>query len=459
MRNKSGAFFPDAPLVLFVNPYIHDFAAYDVWARPYGLLSVAGFLRMAGFRVAYLDCLDRFHPAASPADPAARNGRGPYVKTPIEKPPVFADIPRRFSRYGLPPEIIRAELSAMETPDLIFVTSIMTYWYTGAAETISLVKSVFPNTPVVLGGIYPALLPDHAKKTSGADRVAANADLAQSLDLAIRLTRYSPPTEALSGFDPRNPDTWPYPAWDLQRQIPFVPLITSFGCPFRCDYCASPVLAPVRMEKSPRNVMEEIIYWRREFGVTRFVLYDDAFLINAETHAIPLLEAVVRSGLDLRFFTPNALHIRGMGEKTSRLLKAAGFSSVRLGLETTWFSPEKRADRKVTARQFEAALFHLNQAGYAKDQIKAYLLAGLPEQDPEEVAQAIVAAREAGVTPVPAYYSPIPRTPLWEAARAVSRYDLKNEPLCCNNAVFPCMAGGFSWEVITRLKNLAQNTP
>ena len=38
--------------MLLVNPPIYDFAAYDFWMRPYGLLSVAGKLRgQADFRL------------------------------------------------------------------------------------------------------------------------------------------------------------------------------------------------------------------------------------------------------------------------------------------------------------------------------------------------------------------------------------------------------------------------
>ena len=83
--------------ILLVNPWIHDFAAYDVWARPLGLLTLAAILRLHGYRVSYLDCLDRFHPRAPQSDPFKRNGRGPYHKTEIPKPPGLADVPRTFS--------------------------------------------------------------------------------------------------------------------------------------------------------------------------------------------------------------------------------------------------------------------------------------------------------------------------------------------------------------------------
>ena len=49
------------PRILLVNPPIYDFAAYDFWLKPYGLLSAAGCLRgRAEFSL--FDYLDRLGP-------------------------------------------------------------------------------------------------------------------------------------------------------------------------------------------------------------------------------------------------------------------------------------------------------------------------------------------------------------------------------------------------------------
>ena len=67
----------NSPHILLVNPWIHDFAAYDFWAKPLGLLALAALLRSHGLSVSYIDCLDRFHPGAAGGDPSARYGRVP----------------------------------------------------------------------------------------------------------------------------------------------------------------------------------------------------------------------------------------------------------------------------------------------------------------------------------------------------------------------------------------------
>ena len=58
--------------ILCINPWIYDFAAYNTWIEPLGLLTVAGVLRAAGHEVALIDCLDRHHPDAPAPSLAAR---------------------------------------------------------------------------------------------------------------------------------------------------------------------------------------------------------------------------------------------------------------------------------------------------------------------------------------------------------------------------------------------------
>ena len=48
--------------VLLISPWIYDFAAYDLWSEPLGLLYIAALLREYGYEVSLIDCLDRHHP-------------------------------------------------------------------------------------------------------------------------------------------------------------------------------------------------------------------------------------------------------------------------------------------------------------------------------------------------------------------------------------------------------------
>ncbi len=449
MSNSGNA---SPPHVLLVNPWIHDFAAYDFWAKPYGLLSLAAVLRRYGARISYIDCLDRFHPKAPAGDPLARHGRGPYLKRPIPHPKGLEDIERTYSRYGIPPDWFRQDLRMLDRPDLILVTSLMTYWYPGVFETIAELKSVFSNVPVVLGGVYARLYPDHARRLSGADAIVT--DRGESLAEIVReFTGWALPAR----LDFNEMDTWPLPAFDLQHCINYVPLLTGRGCPYGCAYCAASLLEPQFKRRSPSSVVAEIIHWHRHHGVKDFAFYDDALLVNAADHALPIFEGVIQAGLPLSFHTPNAIHIRAVTARLAETMKQAGFHTLRLGLETASREERSGLDEKVASDEFTRAIGYLLAAGFNADQVGAYLLVGLPGQTFTSVEASIVAVKRAGIRPVLAYYTPIPHTELWPRAMAASRYDLAADPIFCNNAIFPCRSEKFSWPALSRLKALIQS--
>jgi radical SAM superfamily enzyme YgiQ (UPF0313 family) len=310
---------------------------------------------------------------------------------------------------------------------------------------------MFADVPLILGGIYATLCHDHARLTAGADRVVSGAAEAALLDMVAEVTGF----RTSARFDPQDLETYPHPAHDLQHRIGYVPLLTTKGCPFACAYCAAKKLNPDRVIRSPEGIVDEICRWHRDFGVRDFVFYDDALLMQAEHHAVPLFEGVIRRGPRIRFHTPNALHIRWITPAVARLMKRAGFETVRLGLETADTHRRPEQEQKVTADEFQRTADCLKQAGFEKPQVGAYLLAGLPGQSFEEIAASIQIVKDNGVTPILAHYSPIPHTDLWPAAVAASRYDLAADPIFTNNAILPCRKETFSWETITRLKMLA----
>jgi len=444
----------DTPHILLVNPWIDDFAAYDVWAQPLGLLTLAGLLRRQGYKLTYVDCLDRFHPRAPRSDPFARCGRGPYIKTSLPNPPELEGVPRRYSRYGIRRDWFLEDLAHISTPDLILVTSMMTYWYPGVRATIAILKQTFPGTPIVLGGIYAALSQEHAERVCGADKVIAGGIDGSVLEIIGRLSRYAGGTV----YDPQDVNTYPYPAWELRRQINYIPILTSFGCPFDCAYCASRFLQPSCRRRRPQAVVEEILFWHRTTGIRDFILYDDAFLLDADAHAALILEGVIRSGVQLRFHTPNALHIRGLTPSIVDLLARAGFHTIRLGLETTVRPSGQADDHKVKLEEFVQAADRLRQAGFTHQEVGAYLLIGLPDQRLETVADSIHVVKDRGIRPILAYYTPIPHTRMWTRAVAASRYDLAADPIFCNNAIFPCQPDNFSWKHISKLKEMTRMT-
>jgi radical SAM superfamily enzyme YgiQ (UPF0313 family) len=425
-----------APSLILINPWIYDFAAYDLWSKPLGLLYLAGYLRACGFNIHLIDCLAVHHPVLknSALPPRRAYGTGKFLREKAARSPALKHVPRSYSRYGIPKQLFVNALREAKQPDAILVTSLMTYWYPGVTEAIAVAREVHPRTPILLGGIYARLCENHAIATSGADRVVTGISLQgmaklldELLDLGIVVNDAAPPSEGL-----------PLPAFDLLHGLDHVSLLTSTGCPYRCEYCASHFLNPQFLTQDPHQVINEILHWHRERGIRDFVFYDDALLVGFEKHLGLILEGVLKQNLAIRLHTPNALHVKELTPGAAELLWRAGFKTIRLGFETSDMTMHQNLDRKLAEGDFEKAVYWLRVAGFAKEQIGAYILAGLPGQSVGSVKQSVEFVNRVGAMPYLAEYSPIPHTPLWEKAVAASQYDLVSEPLFHNNTLLPC---------------------
>jgi len=425
--------------IILINPWIYDFAAYDLWSKPLGLLYIAGYLKKLGYDVHLIDCLDVHHPDMKTGGSIRhavrrRYGTGKYWRQGIPTPSALCHINRTYSRYGITKEVFIRELQMIQSPSAILVTSLMTYWYPGVFEAISIAKKVHPGVPVILGGIYARLCEAHARQFSGADYISTGVFLPDMGSIPDMLKKFN----IMPLGTPTNDFETPYPAFDILNKPDYVCIMTSTGCPYRCRYCASSYLYPEFSRRDPMEVIEEIRFWNREYGISDFAFYDDALLVNSERYAAPMMEGIFNSGLNIRFHTPNALHIKEISREIAGLLYASGFRTIRLGLETSDMDRHNNLDNKVSEGDFEKAVKNLKEAGFKKKDIGAYILMGLPDQAVKSVEDTIRFVGEAGAVPYLAEYSPIPHTTLWDESIRCSSYDLANEPLFHNNTLLPC---------------------
>jgi radical SAM superfamily enzyme YgiQ (UPF0313 family) len=445
-----------SPHILLINPWVTDFAAYNLWIKPLGLLRIGSFLREKGFRITFIDCLDFYAKKKE-------YGVGKFFKTKIGKPFPIKSIPRNYSRYGMTEEMLTERLSAVEKPDVIGITSGMTYWYPGLFKVIELIKRSFKEVPTLLGGIYATLCHDHALKFSGADFVIQGKGEAKILDVISELTqfRFTPNSELRtenslgSLFDPfefRNAFV-PYPCFDLYPQLDSVCISTSKGCPFQCAYCASRFLDKEFARRDPLEVVKEIEYWTTQYQIKNIAFYDDALLIEPYSHIVPILKDVIRRDIRCNFHAPNGLHIRGTDKEVASLLFRSQFKTIRLGFETSNETEQIETGRKVTNQEFSNAVRNLKKAGYSPEEIGVYILAGLPGQRAEEVEESIAYTKEAGAKPILVEYSPVPGTSLFEVAMRTSQFDIENEPLFHNNSILPCQWEGFTPADYRKLKD------
>jgi radical SAM superfamily enzyme YgiQ (UPF0313 family) len=442
---------PSKKNILLINPWIYDFTAYDFWMKPLGLLYMAALLKKyTNFNLSFIDCLDRDHPSLKMRLRTKEDGRGSFPKEEVSKPRVYEEIPRKYSRYGIPIELFKDELDRAGLPDLVLLTCTMTYWYPGVQFVVDHVRKKFGRVPIILGGVYPSLLPSHALAQTGVDVVCRGPGENQLFSLI---------NEVLGDGicpDPKiaTLDEMPFPAYSYLRNASTLPLLTSRGCPLRCSFCASFLLFEGFEQRSVDGVLRELEVMSRVHKAENIAFYDDALLLNKQKHIIPLLKGIVEKNCGLSFHTPNGLHVGEIDFELAVLLKKAGFGTLYLSQETFEEEIIKESCPKVSPGDLDRAIDCLIRAGFGRENIHVYLIVGLPGQNVSGVRESIRNVHDHGVLPHLAYFSPIPGTPEWE--KLVSRgYLEKNaDPLLHNKIIFPYVWGDIAPDELESLKKM-----
>ncbi|MDD5454238.1 MAG: B12-binding domain-containing radical SAM protein [Candidatus Ratteibacteria bacterium] len=441
--------------ILLINPWVCDFGLYDLWMKPFGLLRVAALLKMRGYNLSYIDFLDRHHPKIKKSIRNDDFGCGKFYKKQIPKPEPIKDVARPYFIYGLPEELITEKIKNTPSPDFILMTSGMTYWYPGLEYTAKFLKKKFPNVPIVLGGIYATLLSEHAKSLEGIDYVVSGADLpAVCRQLSsIFGQNISPHTKSFS--------VGVYPEYGLLSDTSSLVIETSKGCPFNCSYCGSQLFNKHFVQRGPKEVVEEIEFYLKNYGVKDIAFYDDALLVNADKHIIPILDGVLEipytknSGAGINFHTPNGLHVRFIDKKLARKLKEANFRTITLSFETVDPARQKNTGGKVTTEEFKEAVENLKAAGFANKEISAYLMVGMPHQKEDEAREGIEFLHRLKIHITLVTYSLVPNTSDEKMLKQEGLIDDGLDPLWQNDTIFPLIEGNFSLSSIKKLRDYA----
>ena len=142
-------------------------------------------------------------------------------------------------------------------PDLIFVTSIFTYWSKYVKDAVKYCKKEYSGVPVVVGGIYASLMPEFCKKDTGCDYI-------------------------IQGIIPEVEELIPaYDLVDVDYQI----IHTTRGCIRRCGACGVYQIEPEWICK--KSIKDEIIK-------KKIVFYDNNMLAN------PHIEDILNELIELK---------------------------------------------------------------------------------------------------------------------------------------------------------------
>ncbi len=430
---------------LLVNPWIYDFKSHDFRVKPYGLLRISAFLKNNGFEIDLIDCMDRYDPDMAPYKMKDRqHGTGEFYHEELAKPEPYKKVPRKYKRYGFPVDVFKKKLDSMKIPDIILVTSGVSYSYEGVLLALDLITDRFQSVKTVLGGIYATLCPAHAQKHSKANLVW-QGDINNLFIKALNQyaqSRIEQIPEAK--FRELLPDYSFYPT------TPYAAVRFTQGCPFNCTYCAIKQLCPSYYQRDTAGIIKELEGYRASEKKS-IAFYDDALLYK-NYFIKGVLREIMKKGMKFIFHASNGLHAAYIDAEIAMLMKQAGFVEPRVSLETTDYELQKNTGNKTTTEAFEKAIGYLRKTGFKDSEIGVYILAGLPGQDEESVMADVEYLKDMNVRIKPAVYSPIPGTMEFMKLRPDLRAALTLDPLKQNEYYFLTVNTMYNWEANLRVK-------
>jgi len=307
---------------------------------PLGLAYIAAVLEAAGYAVKIVDALMQ----------GSDQGEQPYADA--------------MFRYGLTDRQLR-EIIEREAPDVVGISCLFSNKDFDLRNTARLVKSVFPDCPVVTGGVHPTAIPRTILAEEKAIDYIVLGEGENTLLALLKALEQGTALDAVDGIAYRNAqqqiclnakkafiqqlDGIPFPArhlLDMQsyhrlssahsgyKQKPYASLISSRGCPAKCTFCSIELLwGKVPRYRSSRNILSEIEMLIQRYGIKEIHFEDDNLTSNKK-RALEIFDGMIQRKFNLSWTVPSGLAIYSLDEELLEKMAASGCYSISLAIES-----------------------------------------------------------------------------------------------------------------------------
>ncbi|MFZ5644541.1 MAG: B12-binding domain-containing radical SAM protein [Bacillota bacterium] len=251
-------------------------------------------------------------------------------------------------------------------PAAVLVSGFSVEYFQQSHTAMAIAKEVCPETITVLGGVYPTVLGEEAIKDLNIDYIfighaenRVNEFLERILSHNKNMINVFPgigfrddncnviinpvtsyisdvkqmvnPDYSLINIEPYlNKNTLDY---QFNSKLPSATIITSYGCPFNCIFCATRTISGRRVVyRTVDDVLEEIEYLISNHNVRNLVFLDDCLLAN-RTRINTLLNAFTDNSYNLNWkaATVSAWHL---DEELLELMRNSGCTQITVSVES-----------------------------------------------------------------------------------------------------------------------------
>ena len=191
-----------------------------------------------------------------------------------------------------------------------------------------------------------------------------------------------------------------------------IPVLATRGCPYSCfKYCVYPLQQGRKVrQRQPGKIVDELEHWKNEMGIKMFVFRDPVFSINRK-HTVEFANELINRKLNIKFIIET--HLRILDEELIKLLKKAGLSAVKVGVESANKDVLKNANRFTIEKdeQFKK----IRELEKNNIQVSAMFILGFPSDGEESMDNTIAYAKKLNTTYAQfSVWTPYPGTPVFK---------------------------------------------
>jgi anaerobic magnesium-protoporphyrin IX monomethyl ester cyclase len=332
-------------------------------------------------------------------------------------------------------------------PDLIGLSSMSIEYSQSSHKLTALIKKELPEITIVMGGAYPTLLPEVVFKDKNIDYlVLAEGEIrfpklldslnngldTDKLDGIASRKNDKPIINAPIGYE-NDLDKIPYPAYELvnyedystknnqyslynnPRYLPYGVTITSRGCPFKCVFCSSKdIMGRTVRNRSAENVLKEIDWLVKEYGIREVIFLDDNLFLNKE-RIKAILNGLIERNYDLHWKAINVPAF-SLNDELMGLMKKSGCYQVSLPIESGNEHVLKNIIRKPLNLKKACEVIDLAKK-YEFETIACFVI-GLPGETWDQILDSVNFADKINVDWVVFNIAtPLPNTELYDIAK------------------------------------------
>ncbi len=301
-----------------------------------------------------------------------------------------------------------------EKPDVILL-EVSTPSIANDLETAQLLKKELPDSTIVFWGPHATYFHMELMKDYNFIDVCIRGELEHTLYEICRALKDNKPLGSVNGITLRksgeviankdadfiqNLDELPFPdrkAFRMQdyRQAFYsgkrtALIISSRGCPYQCTFCLWPKTVGGRRfrPRSAKNVVDEIEFLVKKYGVDEIVFDDDTFTLDKK-RVMDICSEILSRNLNIKWLC--MARVNTVDEEVLTIMKKSGCYQVTFGFESGSEKILKSMKKGVTKKEIARAVELTKKQGLV---VTGSFVFGMPEENRETVKQTMKFAKQ-----------------------------------------------------------------